>query len=787
METLQSVPGGSADPCRREWEFRMSNKTFKKAAWLGVSSGLALIASYDINTAAHAQAGQTLPPVTVDAPKVKRAKPKVVQAGSHSRVAARNAHSPQSHGDAASPSAGPGAGTRRVESAWGHVDGYVATRSGSGTKTDTPLIETPAAISVVTQDQIKAQGAETVPQAIRYVSGVTVEQSGADLRFDNIYIRGFLADQYLDSLKLIQGTWAQTIVEPFNLERIEVLHGPASVLYGQASPGGLVDLVSKRPTLDPTNEMFVTTGSYGRIQGGVDLSGPIDKDKEFLYRFAASGFDVGSQVDDTRYERVSIAPSLTWRPDNDTTITFLGTYQNDPNAGFYNQLPANGVGTLYPLANGSKIPTSFFSGDPAYDKMQRTLGSGGYLLEHRFDNVWTVRQNLRLQENDANVAVASPTGTIDAAGNMARSAFTDQETVRSLTLDNQAEAKFWTGPFQHTALIGIDYQTGSDRSTSTYGSVGVPSINVFNPVYNQFIPQQAPFANTLQTFNQAGIYAQDQIKLGHWIALLGLREDEAETTTDNYKGGTTSSQTDHALTKRAALLYKFDNGIAPYVQYTESFQPVIGTDFYGNPFKPTTGQQGEIGIKYQPNAKTLLSVAVFNLVQQNVQTVDPNNALNEIQTGEVRSRGIELEGKSEINRNLTMLASYTYLDDIVTSTTVAGELGMHLPSIPANTAAAWADYTFHGGQLDGFGFAGGVRYLGESPGNSTNTYFIPSTTLVDAAIHYDFSSLGAQFKGLNLAINATNLFDRTYVASCQDYGCIYGLRRQVLATLRYRW
>jgi iron complex outermembrane recepter protein len=519
----------------------------------------------------------------------------------------------------------------------------------------------------------------------------------------------------------------------------------------------------------------------------VDLSGPIDKDKQLLYRLTASGFDVGSQVEDTRYQRISIAPSLTWRPDNETTITFLGTYQHDPKAGFYNELPANGLGTLVPLPNGAKIPTSFYAGDPNYDKMDRTLGSVGYKLEHHFDSGWTVRQNLRYQENDANVAVVSALGTIDASGNLPRSAFTEQETLKTFAVDNQAEYKFAAGPFQHTALFGVDYQQGSDRAVSTFGSAGVPSINLFNPVYGVPIAQQPSLANTLQTFNQVGVYAQDQIKLGNWVALLGLREDEAETTTHDYKAGTDTSQTDHALTKRAALLYKFDNGVAPYIQYTESFQPTIGTNFYGDPYKPTTGQQEEVGVKFQPNAKTLLTAALFNLTQQNVQTADPNNALNEVQTGEIRSRGLELEGKSEVNRNLTMLASYTYLDAAVTQTTTPSQLGKQPVGIPANTAAVWADYTFHEGPLDGFGAAGGLRYLGESAGNNTNTYFIPSTVLVDAAIHYDLAALGPQLKGFKLSVNATNLFDKTYVQWCQNFGCYYGLRRQVLATLRYKW
>ena len=238
------------------------------------------------------------------------------------------------------------------------------------------------------------------------------------------------------------------------------------------------------------------------------------------------------------------------------------------------------------------------------------------------------------------------------------------------------------------------------------------------------------------------------------------------------------------------MLYKFDNGVAPYIQYTESFQPTVGTDFFNRPFAPTTGTQQEIGIKYQPNDKSLYTIAAFDLVQQNVLTPDsdPSHGVTaRVQTGEIRSRGIELEAKTELNRELSVLASYTYLDNVVTSSNSIAQLGRHPAGFPMNSASAWADYTFRGGALDGFGVAGGVRYIGESPGNTTNTFYVPAATLFDAAIHYDFSGLGPRFKGYSLQVNATNLFDKTYVTLCQDTGCYYGLRRQVIATLRYRW
>jgi iron complex outermembrane receptor protein len=732
-----------------------------------------------------------LSPVVVDSPQQKRQKATPARSrGTASRTRSTTVRAAPSAPTAPAPGGG---NTSRQETAWGPVQGYVATRSGTATKTDTPLIETPAAVSVVTQDQIKAQGAQSIAQAVRYTPGVRVEPTGADARTDAVYVRGFLADQYLDSLRLMNfGIFAYPIIEPYNLERVEVLHGPASILYGQASPGGVVDLVSKRPTLEPLREVFVSTGNYNRIQGGVDLSGPIDKNKEFLYRFTASSFDVGTQVDHTGYQRLSIAPSFTWRPTNDTTFTVLATYQRDPKAGFYNQLLPLGIGTITPF-QGRFIPTSFYSGDPRFDKTDRTYGSIGYLFEHRFHDGLTVRQNLRYMDVSTDFAVLSPNGSQTDPTKLARGAFTTLENIRSLALDNQVEAKFATGPLQHTVLAGIDYRNAHDSAINGTLAV-VPAINAFNPVYGVSIGPVPLTTNNQQQIDQVGGYVQDQIKLGNWVALLGTREDLATSRTESlaYATGitTVSPKSDTANSKRAALLYKFDNGVAPYVQYTESFQPTAGADFFGAPFKPTTGKQEEVGIKYQPNPTTLLTVAAYDLTQQNVLTADPvaaHGPTARVQTGEIRSRGIEFEAKTEVNRELSVLASYAYLDNVVTQTNTAAQLGKRPAGFAAHTASAWADYTFHSGALDGFGLAAGVRYIGESPGNTTNTFYVPAVTLFDAALHYDFASLGPAYKGYFLQINATNLFDTTYVTFCQDIGCYYGLRRSVIATLRYRW
>jgi iron complex outermembrane recepter protein len=687
---------------------------------------------------------------------------------------------------AATPAAPPASAP--AETAWGPVRGYVASTSATATKTATPLIETPQAVSVVTRDQIEAQAAQNLWQALRYTSGVVTEQTGADLRFQNVYVRGFLADQYLDSMKLLPGSFAVPQIDIYNLQRIEVLHGPASVIYGQGSPGGIVNMVSKRPTAEPFREVVTQAGSYGLLQSAFDVSGPLDKEGRFLYRLTGLTRETGSQVDFTKYQRTSISPAFTWRPTADTTLTILTNYQHDPKAGFFNQLPARG--TALPLAGG-QISTSFYSGEPSFDKFDRQQFYTGYLFEHRFNDAWTVRQNFRYMGVDADVAVLSPSGG-QSSPTLNRAAFLTQEELRTATVDTQAEAKLRTGPFVHTVLLGNDYQKAFDVAVSRSGPSNIPAlrINVFNPVYGTPVPIPAITTNRRLGQEQIGFYVQDQIKVGGWVALIGARQDRASTENNNILTRTVTSQSDVATTKRAALLHLFDNGVAPYVQYTESFQPIVGqTDFFGNAFKPTTGQQKEVGIKYQPpGSKIFASLVAFDLVQQNVLTPDPdpNHRNLNVQTGAIRSRGVEFEAKASLTEGLNMIATYTHLNQVVEQANDRS-VGKRPVGIPRDTASLWGDYTFQGGALAGFGIATGVRYLGPSAGNNFNEFFIPGATLLDAAIHYDFSNLNPALNGLYASINASNVMDKVYVQWCQNQGCWYGQRRNVIGTLRYRW
>lgn len=473
------------------------------------------------------------------------------------QATATPARAPRTTAAAASPptETTPKLPPQSSQAAWGPVRGYVAKNSATATKTNTPLIETPQAVSVVTRDQIEAQAAQNLSQALRYTSGVVTEQTGADFRFQQVYVRGFLADQYLDSIRLLPGSFAIPQIEIYNLQRIEVLHGPASVLYGQGSPGGIVNMISKRPTAEPFREVVAQAGNYGLLMSGFDVGGPLDKEGHFLYRLTGLLRETGTQVDFTEYQRGSISPAFTWRPTADTTLTILTNYQHDPKAGFFNQLPARGTALFNP--NG-KISTHFYSGEPSFDQFDREQYNAGYFFEHRFNDAWTVRQNLRYMDVNVDVATVFPTGgLLPNLQTVNRNAFTSLEELKTFMVDSQAEAKFATGPATHTLLLGNDYQKAFDVAVNRNGPA--PAINVFNPVYGRSIPAPPIIQNRKQVQNLLGFYVQDQIKLGGWNALLGAREDEAGIDTNNLLTRTLASQNRpcHHQARRAALFVRY--------------------------------------------------------------------------------------------------------------------------------------------------------------------------------------------------------------------------------------
>ena len=705
-------------------------------------------------------------------------------------------------------------GGYQAQSPVGPVAGYVATRSLSGTKTDTAVIETPQSISIVTKDQMRAQNAESLNQILRYSAAVVPESRGATAsRLDQLTIRGFSPATYLDGLRMPSSRDASPQKDAFDLERVEVLRGPASVLYGQGTPSGVINMVSKRPLDTPFHEVGVEYGTFNKKRTTFDLSGPIDDQGVYSYRVAGLFDDADGQVEHTETRRQSLSTAFTWRPDDATSLTLLGHFQKDPKGASYGSVPA--WGSVLRSPTGRKIDVDFYDGEKDFEKSDREYYSIGYAFEHHFNDVWTVRQNARYLRSEGRYRSLYSNNLLSDYRTMQRATIASDVNLDAYTLDNQAQARFDTGPLQHTLLMGVDYQNTSTDTLQGSTRVGAgPTQDIFDPVYGRPVATPAYTTDGTSRSEQTGVYLQEQMKWDNWVLLLGGRYDWASTdsTTKTLSSGakSQSSLDSKAFTGRIGLVYLFDNGLAPYASYSESFSPQSGTGYGGSVFKPTEGKQYEVGIKYQPpGSNSFITAAIFDLRQTNVLTTDPDpthlcgSGRCQSQDGEVQSRGFELEGKASLNDNLDISAAYAYLDNRISQSnntvqyTPVTDIGVGpaLPAkgtstygVPRHTASAWADYTFRDGHLKGFGVGAGARYVGSSWGDTANTLKVPGYTLFDAAVHYDIPNLANLKDNLRLALNATNLANKEYVASCYSYSwCWYGSQRTVQASATYQW
>lgn len=688
------------------------------------------------------------------------------------------------------PSRAPAAVAVPVVSATNTADRYLDKASGTATKTDTPVLETAQSISTVTRRQMDDQNVQTVGNALRYTSGV-LSDADTNSRYDSIFMRGFgafgLATSYvsfLDGLKLPRGqAFAVAAIDPFLLDRIDVLKGPSAMLYGQTSPGGLVNMVSRMPSATPFNEFRVEGGTYGRIQAGITSQGKLDKDGHWLYSLTAIGRQSGTRYDGVDEQRVAVAPAITWAPDMDTRLTIQSYYQNDPQGGYFNSIYAK---SLAPAQYRPYLNSKLNVGDPAFDRFKREQYGVGYQFDKRLNDVVSLYSSLRYGHVQTDFQSLQMNAPITATGQLPRWGIRSLEDASNLAADNRLQFDFATGALQHKLVTGVDYQ--ETRSNWLYQIGGATPLDVVNPVYNQPVGPFASFINNGQMLSQAGIYAQDQISLGGWRATLGVRHDWADQTTDNRLAGARSSQSDAKTTYRAGLLYKFDNGVAPYVSYATSFEPVAGVSANGSPFVPTTGEQYEAGVKYQPTfLPILLTAAVFDIRQQNVQSPSTTPGFF-VQQGEVRSTGVELEARGNVTDSLELVGALTFLDTRVTKSTDALLLGMRPQAVPDFYGSAWANYTFRTGPVTGLTVGAGVRHVGASFGDDYNTLQTAAYTVADLALKYELGNLNRSLNGMALTLNVNNLLDKEYYSSCSSgFYCQYANRRTVLAVLRYRW
>ncbi|MBY5664369.1 TonB-dependent siderophore receptor [Rhizobium leguminosarum] len=653
-----------------------------------------------------------------------------------------------------------------------------AKNSSAATKINTPLVETPRSVSVTTEKEIEQRGAQSIIEAVRYSAGVTTGTSGFDPRFDQVYIRGYNATtvgDYRDGLRQPYINYGMFRTEPYQLQRVEVIKGPVSVLYGSGSPGGLVNKISKLPTEEPIREVGISYGTEDRVQGMFDFGGPISEDNEdFLYRIVgvARRGDTNFDIADDRY---LLAPSFTWKPDEGTSFTVYGLAQAD-------ETDSN-VGAITTL-DGRILDIR--ASDPDYDYQKVKQQQVGYQFEHEFDNGLTFRQNLRYSHLDLEaryLGVTSWTGTVAHRGT---NAIRDEMNV--FQVDNQLEAKFDTGPLAHTMLFGLDYT--NLQSSFGYGAGAADpafDFDIANPAYG--VSGATPDYNVLASdadMRQVGIYVMDQIEVGNWRFNLGGRQTWVNQTRDATLPTVSSEEVDkNAFSVQAGALYLFDNGIAPFVSYATSFDPVPNRSATNTILPPTKGEQFEVGVKYQPpGSDILLSAVAYHIVEQNKpRLADPLTFAYDSQ-GEVTGKGIELEARAAIADGLDIVAAYTYNDSEVTGGNNVG----NTPAItPTHIASLWANYTFQeSNPFNGLSVGAGVRYIGETWTDVANTSKNPATFYVDASASYDFGAVDKKYEGLTAAFAIRNIADERETV-CEEGFCYLGQGRNMTGTLKYRW
>ncbi|KZL27940.1 TonB-dependent siderophore receptor [Pseudovibrio sp. Ad37] len=711
-------------------------------------------------------------------------------------------------------------GSSVAEDALAPTLGYVPTETASAGRIGLPIEETPRSVSVVSSQQMEDQGAESIVDAISYSAGVVPAIYGFDLRYDNYAIRGFESAvgglNYRDGLPLRIFAWGGWNIEPFGVERVEVLRGPSSDLFGANQPGGLVNTVTKRPQEDFSAIFQATYGNNNRKQLAADVTGSLSEDSPISYRLVGVGRLSDTQVDHVNDDRLYFAPSITAKLGDNTKLTLLAQYQKDFQGESWQILPQHG--TLLPNSQGS-FDYNTFAGDPDRKGLNRDQHYVGYELDHQFDNGVEFYQRARLAYNKITYDGAYNGGAIDfdtlLADGAPKASGVDtvvlvknevEETGYQGSIDTALKFDATFGAVETQFIAGLDYYKGYSEADLGSGYAGEK--NLFTGQITKLLPSLPGINAALlsdytgfsdQTVTQTGLYAAANSKILDKFRLdLNVRHDWLERDTKGQRpepfAAVADEQTfDRTFTGRIGLSYVSDYGITPFASYGTSFDaPPAGTTKEGRAFKPTYAKQFEVGIKYAPTSfDGFFSVAGFQITKDNVLTNDPNHAgpvPASIQAGEVRVRGLEFEGAVELYSGLSALGSYTYLDTEVTKDTTSALLGNQLERIPEHAGSLWLKYDFaENTWLDGLSVAAGARYLGDRYGDNENAIKLDPVTLLDAAVSYEYQNFKLSFTGRNLA-------DKSYISHCgkatlaslvptslimDSHNCTYGKGREL--------
>lgn len=661
------------------------------------------------------------------------------------------------------------------------TSGYTVKTSTSATKTDTPLKETPQSVSVVTRKQIEDQRPRTVTEALDYTPGAFSGLVGSATRYDYVALRGFkdssTASVILDGLRLLSdgGAFSAMQVDPWLVERIDVFRGPSSVLYGRSTPGGLVALTSKRPQAEPYHEVELFGGTQKQRGAAFDSTGALSDDGRVSYRITGVARASDAMQQGLENERYALAPSLALRLGDNTNLLLQAYLQNDPDNGYHGSLPY--YGTVKPGPNGNKLATDFYEGEPGVDGFKRRQNTLGYQFDHAFNNNWQFKQNFRYLDSHVSNSQYYQNGWA-SDDTLARAFSGADERLEGYTVDNQLIAKLQTGTLAHTLLFGVDYQNLKNNGYWSWGTAS--DLDVKHPQYGNTALTGTGRQDFRRRLQQTGFYLQDQVAVDRWRLTLSGRYDRARVhNTNDFGSGPSSEEWKGSdFSGRAGVAYLFDNGVTPYFGYSESFNPNTSVGKDGKLLKPTQGKQYEGGVKYQPEgSKTLLAASLYDLTQSNVARSVPGQTYYE-PLGEIRTRGVELEARTEVTRELSLIAGYSY-------NRMENKDSHKTPTqAPRHMASLWADYAF----ASGLGVGAGVRYIGTSWADDANTLKVPAYTLVDLSLRYDLGRVNGALKGATARLTAHNVFNKEYVASCVgETWCYWGQERTVTASVGYKW
>lgn len=647
-------------------------------------------------------------------------------------------------------------------------------RKASAGKSPASIQNTPYSIAVIDAKQATEAGATNIESALLYSAGIYAGRYGFDTRGDWAAIRSLTPSFYLDGLRSIYGFYNNVRPEIYTLDRVEAAKGPSSALYGQAELGGIVNAVSKLPQNTQAREIEVQVGSYNRKQIGVDLTGPANEEGTLLYRLVALQRDSDSQVDYVNDDARVLMPSLTWRPNADTSVTVLYVHQENDSKVSSQFLPSVGTLTAGPLGY---IPSSRFAGEPGWDRYDTRKDELSLLVDQRLNDTWKTKGILR-KTNSSSVTreIYTKVGEVpDSSGNITRTIHAADRDTYVLASDVRLEGDLRFGPTRHQVSVGWDYQNAYWREYN-YISQDFTAINIYNPVYGVANPSAVASTNDRahSKIIQNGIYVTDHMEWRQWVLSGAVRRDEA---TNQVIGGTTpSSVKNTATTTQLGVMYRFANGVSPYINTSEAFVPSNTTDGNGGYLKPTRGTQHEAGVKYlAPSGKTSVAAAAFDIEQKNrIQATGTPGGLEQI--GAVIT-GWEIEARHRLQA-LEIMANYTRMSAINDATQT------RLSSVAEKAASVWGQYHFAGGWRAGLG----ARYIGDVTGNLGRPV-VPSVTLFDAMVGY---TTGPWSYRLNLQ----NLTDDEYISWCRGPStaastnmrdCGYGARRNVLLTANYKF